>query len=117
MQLSTKMCSRTQLADVGGHVRTVCGEVRPGDGHSTSGCRLPSQPGHRARTFHADTCASATETFYHTHCSVNILAGTAPVLRSQVPRRCASARECYRTALAVATSLWTVPLVRQHLGS
>ena len=111
------MCSRTQLVGVGGHVRTVCGEVRPGDGHSTSSCRLPSQSGYCAHTFHADTCAPATETFYHTRCSVNVLAGTALVLRSQVPCRCASARECYRTALAAVTLLWTVPLVTQCLES
>ena len=49
--------------------------------------------------------------------SIDVLAGTAPMQHSQVPRWVAGLRECYRTAPTAATSLWTVPLVRQRLAS
>ena len=55
-------------------------EVWPGDGDSTSSRRLPSQPISCARARQADTHNPATETFYHTHLNVDVLAGTATVL-------------------------------------
>jgi len=46
--------------------------------------------------------------------SVDVLAGTAPVLHLQVPRHFASVPEHCRTLPAVVTSLCMVSLVRQH---
>jgi len=42
---------------------------------------------------------------------VDVLAGTAPVHRWQVPQQCAGTREHHRTAPAAETSLWKVLLV------
>ena len=89
----------------------MCNEVWPGDGDSTSSRQLASQPGRCARAQHADACASAVGKRFTTRHS------STPVHCSQVPHQFAAVRERHRTALAAATSLLTVPLVRQRLAS
>jgi len=49
--------------------------------------------------------------------SVDVLPGTAPTHRLQVPWQFAGTREHRRTASAAVTSLWTVPLVSKRLAS
>ena len=73
--------------------RTVCGEVRPGDGDSMSSYCLPSQPIRCAHTWHVDARAVTAETSYLTRCIVDCrcpcqhhahapFAGAPPVCRS-----------------------------------